>query len=1048
MNVIEKDAADPNFSVWVSASAGTGKTKILIDRVLRLLLAGRKNILCLTFTNAAANEMVNRINNMLGVWSICSNDELMQSLQKLLNTKPLEYHFIKARKLFGQLPTLSLTIQTIHAFCYRLIFNFPIEAGISLGCKLDDCSKLYTKVIDNLLNDQSIQVHLSTIATEINEDKLRDLLSSLLQNKIFDYDLKQIFIKLKSPEKCSDIPQSTVDNIKKLAEILDQGSKRDQNYSTMLTNWCNIPHDSRLDHLNDLVKVLIDTKSYEKKNISSIITKNTLKISPEAEGIIIKEQDVVLKIFEEFNSYQIATRTANLLYVFERFAAIYALEKKKNALLDYDDVITLTLRLITDPSYKDWILFNLESNIDHILVDEAQDNSSHQWQVITALCSEFFTGIGTTDEKRTIFIVGDVKQSIYRFQGANPILFSAMHEYLKQQNREKDWLSLGLNKSFRSTWPILLLADKLFNNFRQEISFLDNKIEHTPFRHDEQGYVEIWPLLPKENHERPIAFQINPQGEKNTNPNRMLAATIACRIHKWLDEGRILPAKNRHVEAKDIMILVRQRNILIDYLISELKKFNVPVLGRDYFRIMDYIAVQDLVTLAEFLLLPENDMALASILKSPLFDFTEEDLLNIAYDRKEESLWAMLKIYNQEASTYLDGLINISRNDSPLFLYTHVLSSTNKKRFAARLGTECLEVIDEFMNLLLQFEDEHVPSLQTFTQWIKDNNPEIKNDVETQHDAVRIMTIHKAKGLQAPIVFLVDTTSVPRSDDSIIFDEDGLPFWCGANTNAYCDQIKREKNKEDYNEYLRLLYVAMTRAEDELYVLGKEPAHSNSWYNLIKMQEGLYEKKYTNLYPMFKEEVEVLCINAKYPQIYKKRNYLDVAVTKVPQEFQQISEPNLKYTKNGTGIDRGKIMHKVLQYLPNIPNERREDWIRSYLNSMNINTNIQNDIANKIIAFNKKYSDLFTAKCKSEIAINGTVNNEVVSVRLDMLCLTEDKAIIIDYKSHRNPSPSIPEEIKQQMSCYKTLVQDIFPNKKVECMIIWLENLESIVLNF
>ncbi|GHM58923.1 MAG: DNA helicase [Candidatus Mesenet longicola] len=1031
---MDKTATDPNLSVWISASAGTGKTKILIDRVLKLLLAGKKNILCLTFTSAAANEMVDRINAVLGVWSTCSNDQLMKSLLSLFDSKLLHSHLLRARQLFGQLPILSLTIQTIHAFCYKLISNFPAEAGIALGYTLDDCSRLHTKVMSELLIDNSAQEYLSFIAAEIDEEKLKSLFLSLLQNKI--YDVEKVFLKLGSPKRCDEIPQATVENIKKLAEILNQGSKRDKKYSTVLMSWYNLPPDDRLDKLNSLIKILIDPKLLTKKNASSIITKNTLENFPEAKEIILKEQDIILKIFEELGSYQIATRTINLLNLFKRFTTLYLLEKKKNALLDYDDVITLALHLITDDKSRDWILFNLDSKIDHILVDEAQDNSSAQWQVIINLCAEFFAGIGTTDEKRTIFIIGDVKQSIYRFQGANPMLFNAMHEYLKEQSHKEDWLSLKLSQSFRSTGPILLLVDTLFNNFRQEISFLDERIEHIPFRKNDQGYVEIWPLLPKINNEKQIALQTSVQNQQN--PNRILAATLVYRINKWLKEGRILPAKNRHIEAKDIMILIRQRNILIDYLIGEFKKFNIPVLGRDCFKIMDYIAVQDLVALAEFLLLPENDMALACVLKSPLLNFTEEDLLSIAYNRKDKSLWTQLKTYNQQISVYLEDLINKSHNYSPLFLYTYILTFENKKKFAARLGKECLEVIDEFMNLLIQFEHK---SLQSFTEWIKENNPEIKNDINSEHEAVRIMTIHKAKGLQAPIVFLADTTSVPKSGDAIIFDEEGTPFWCGTNSNSYCNQIKEEKSREDYNEYLRLLYVAMTRAEDELYILGKEPMHNKSWYNLIKMQ--VYEKKYANLYPMFKEEVEVRSINRKYPQIYRKRDYLNVEPTEVPKhksDFEHIREERTQ-----EGIDRGKIIHKVLQHLSSVPNERREDWIRSYLSSMNLSVDIQNEITDKMISFYEKFSDLLTSECKTEVAINGVIDDEVVSIRLDMLCIAKDKVTIIDYKSHR--SPFLSEEIKQQMSRYRALVQDIFPNKKIECVIIWLEDLSVILLN-
>ncbi|MFP3030965.1 MAG: UvrD-helicase domain-containing protein, partial [Wolbachia sp.] len=643
-----------------------------------------------------------------------------------------------------------------------------------------------------------------------------------------------------------------------------------------------------------------------------------------------------------------------------------------------------------------------------------------------------------------------------------------------------------------STPEVLMLVDRIFNNFRAEISFNDNEIKHVPHRENDQGYIEIWPALPKCKEKEQRALQIPLTCRENyIIADRLLAQTIANRIHNWLNEGRILVAKDRHIEPRDIMVLVRQRNVLVDYIISELKKANVPVVGRDYFRIMDYIAVQDLIALAEFLLLQANDLALANALKSPLFNFTEDDLFNIAYDRKEHSLWERIQDYSMIIYSELNYLINLSRIESPLALFTHILR-TGKKKFAARLGLECFEVLDEFMNLVLQFEN---PSLQAFVQWIKENNPEIKNDMQSERNAVRIMTIHKSKGLQAPIVFLVDTNTVPRNSESIIFDGTEAPFWCGKNNNAYCDQVKREKKLEDYNEYLRLLYVALTRAEDELYILSKEPVQKGSWYDLITQYGEPYEKKQAYLQPIFKEKVEVLCVNANYPYIYKKRDYFDVPVISLPpnlsmsfqrpplssqrpplsfqcltlesskkegepasathssMSFQHVTlEPGEKKPVSGylddnkrstgmtDGYARGLIIHSILQYMPKIEKERRKNWVRKYLDNINISED-KDEIYSKILAFNEKYGYLFDLEGKSEITLSGTIDGKSVLVRLDRLCITQDKAIIIDYKSHRNVSVSSLNEIKKQMLIYKTLVQEIYPNKQVECVVIWVEDL-------
>ncbi len=1095
--LMRSNAINPNFSVWVNASAGTGKTKILIDRVLRLLLENKRNILCLTFTNAAANEMENRIHSILSKWAICSDSVLAADLEQLdffpmssqcvtLGSRKNKDYLTRARRLFSELENLGLTIQTIHAFCYKLISSFPIEAGIAPNCTLSECKELHSIIFNKVLHNETVQDDINLIATEIDENKLRDLLYTLcIKRSISANDSKYIKDKLSAPDEIHDLQSETIEHVERLAEILSEGSKRDQSYSAILYSTVIPVLDTGIQKkrtsvsysddtgikwndtkIENLAKVFLKSESHEKKSISSIATKSILEKFKDAEQIIESVQNVVFTHIRDMNSYQIFKRTSSLLGVFKVYVDLYNSEKSKNALLDYNDIINLATNLLSNPNYKDWILFNLDQKIDHILVDEAQDNSISQWKIITNLCDEFFAG---DDEKRTLFVVGDVKQSIYRFQGANPHLFNYMQQYFHTKTGGRDWISCQLEKSFRSTPEVLMLVDRIFNNFRAEISFNDNEIKHVPHRENDQGYIEIWPALPRRKEKEQQALQIPLTCKEGyTIADRLLAQTIANRIHNWLNEGRILVAKDRHIEPRDIMVLVRQRNVLVDYIISELKKANVPVVGRDYFRIMDYIAVQDLIALAEFLLLQANDLALANALRSPLFNFTEDDLFNIAYDHKEHSLWERIQDYSVVIYSELNYLINLSRTESPLALFTHILR-TGKKKFAARLGLECFEVLDEFMNLVLQFEN---PSLQAFVQWIKENNPEIKNDMQSERNAVRIMTIHKSKGLQAPIVFLVDTNTVPRNSESIIFDGTEVPFWCGKNNNAYCDQVKREKKLEDYNEYLRLLYVALTRAEDELYILSKEPVQKGSWYDLITQYGEPYEKKQRGLQPIFKEKVEVLCVNANYPYIYKKRDYFDIPVISLPpnlsMSFQRplssFQHPSLssqrpplssqcltlgsskKEGKSASatwmtdGYTRGLIIHSILQYMPKIEKERRKNWVRKYLD--NINTSEDKDeIYSKILAFNEKYGYLFDLEGKSEITLSGTIDGKSVLVRLDRLCITQDKAIIIDYKSHRNVSVSLLNEIKKQMLIYKTLVQEIYPNKQVECVVIWVEDL-------
>jgi len=476
--LMRKNAINPNFSVWVNASAGTGKTKILIDRVLRLLLENKRNILCLTFTNAAANEMENRIHSILSKWAICSESELIMDLEQLdllhlseesvsfqrvtlesrkkeewipvsstgmtkesagitegsRKNEALDRYLARARRLFSELENLGLTIQTIHAFCYKLISNFPIEAGIAPNCTLSECKELHSIIFNKVLNNETVQDDINLIATEIDENKLRDLLYTLcVKRSMSANDSKYIKDKLSAPDEIHDLQSETIEHVGRLAEILSEGSKRDQSYSEILYStvipsgiqkenmWIPVSRtgmtsglvDSSVTRWNDtkvenLAKVFLKSESHEKKSISSIATKSILEKFKDAEQIIESVQNAVFTHIRDMNSYQIFKRTSSLLGVFKVYVDLYNSEKSKNALLDYNDIINLATNLLSNPDYKDWILFNLDQKIDHILVDEAQDNSISQWKIITNLCDEFFV---VKNEKRSLIVVGDEKQS-------------------------------------------------------------------------------------------------------------------------------------------------------------------------------------------------------------------------------------------------------------------------------------------------------------------------------------------------------------------------------------------------------------------------------------------------------------------------------------------------------------------------------------------------------------------------------------------------------------------------------------------------------------
>ncbi|WP_255323870.1 UvrD-helicase domain-containing protein [Neoehrlichia mikurensis] len=855
MQNIVKTATNPNNEfIWISASAGTGKTKILTHRILRLLLTEKTKILCLTFTNAAAHEIKERVYKIASKWILMSQKELNLQLKEICYDDLDKKYYKNAQKLFFHIPN-SLTIQTIHSFCHSLIHIFQNETGISKNHTIKEISESYPKIFQKLLLEQNIKKHLEAISIESTENIIYNLVYKIINKK---FNKNYIY------EKYNDIALNTKFNhttqLCVLINILENGSIRDKKISYQLSEWYNLSQNNKLIKIKNYAKIFINLSNLENKPLSSIITKNTLKKFPQAEEIIIKEQENITKFIEQLDHYQIIHRTYHLIKIAEQFIDIYTKDKQCNRYIDYNDVIHLILHLVTNFYYKDWILFQLDHKINHILIDEAQDNSLEQWEIIKQLCNEFFSGTGTINEKRTLFVVGDIKQSIYSFQNARPDYFYPMCQYFA--NKSSNPIIIKLNVSFRSSQPILTLVDKIFNNFQEQVSFEKCKIEHIAHRKKDYGYVELWPLPITSTQTRKISAW-NQLHIKSNNHNQQLASTIAHKIYSWISTKRTLISKHRPITAGDILILLRHRNTFIDYMIEELGKFNIPVSGRDKFNIMDHIVIKDLVNLGEFLLLQKNDISLANLLKSPIFEFTEEQLFKLSYSRQHKYLWNMLQLNFPEISNYLKQLINISRHHSPLNLYHYILSK-HKQQFIKYIGQSSIEVIDEFVNLLVKFETDNISSLESFIHWIKHTNPEIKRDLSTVNNAVRIMTVHNAKGIQSPIVFLTDTTSIPKSDSQIIFDEQNTPFWCCDNFNYQLSILKHKKDLEEYNEYIRLLYVALTRAEDELYITGTNYPQNKSWYNIISSVSNVYTKKFIELFPMFTNKVEALCIEQQF----------------------------------------------------------------------------------------------------------------------------------------------------------------------------------------
>ena len=854
-----RTATDPSKEfVWISASAGTGKTRMLVHRVIRLLMSEQENILCLTFTNAAAHEIKERIFNITKEWLLLADDKLADILKANYYQDASPLLCRRARNLFFKLPRI-LKVQTVHSFCKSIVTSFPIETEVASNFLVRDLSESYPSIFSQLLHDFSaIGTHLEQVACELKESTLFDLIYKIIRKRCDFYPVPEIIPCHLKPDAlhCPN----------EILRALENGGIRDRNICCKLRSWNDSNNRTHKD-IEKYLQIFICIKSFEKKEISSIVSKKTLQSFPHIEKLIAGEQERLLEFAEQYYTHRISKRTFHIMHVVNHCVAIYNDNKNLHNFISYDDIIRTTQKLLSSTDHKDWVLFCLDNNINHILVDESQDNSLEQWSIIAQLCSEFFSGLSSNTNKRSLFVVGDVKQSIYGFQNARPDYFHLMCQYFTAKSPEA--VTIQLSDSFRSTPPILNLVDKVFNTLREQVSFQSKEIKHNSQRVHDSGYVEIWPILPTEQQKKHNAWDTIDNSKElscgnNTENNLLLAKTMSNIICSWLEDRRLLTARNRPVEAGDILILVRQRSSFVDHMISELKRKNVAVADRDRFHIMEYPAIKDLVNLGEFLLLPSNDMALATLLKSPILQYTDDILLEIKQDNTEAcSLWDRLQKFApmKHVAAYLSSLITMSKTNSPLDLYLFVLLQ-HKEKFILRFGTTADTVIEEFINLLIEYGSSNTNTLETFIHWIKNTSHVAKSETGVHKNVVRIMTVHGAKGMQAPIVFLPDTTSVPKCDLQVVFDEQNSPLWCANDTNSLCKKLRTAKKQEEYNEYLRLLYVAMTRAEDELYIAGAGTANSKSWYKIISEAcTESFKRKQSTLQPLFSDLTEVMYID-------------------------------------------------------------------------------------------------------------------------------------------------------------------------------------------
>jgi len=1098
---VQVQAADPDVSAFVAANAGSGKTYVLAQRVINLLLRGvdPAKILCITFTKTAAANMANEVFKRLAAWTALSDAALDKAIQASTGRKPDAGERARARRLFASaLETPGgLKVQTIHAFCTRLLHQFPFEADVAARFSvLDEAAT--TQLLDQLTlgvlleaaakPESTLGQALASAIVVAADQTFKDVIGDAIRERdviaawlaragSIDAAISELSdafgISAQDSQEaiCLECESAGLSSKEwtRLAALFSKGRKFDQYQSA---RWARAAASGWPDAIDDYLSIFLRDEDATPKGDAYLMGKELRAEHPALWARLDAERARAESYSRRLRALRARDRSAALITIAAEVISRYAKEKDRRALLDYDDLIDKTLDLFARSSAA-WVLYKLDLGIDHVLIDEAQDTSPKQWDIVRTIVSEFIPGGARPNVKRTVFAVGDEKQSIFSFQGAAPLAFDAMRrEFARQFDApELGWRYLRFHHSFRSGEAVLGSVDRVFalREIYESITSDEAGVPpHMSLPDAAPGLVELWPLIKPAERREIEGWDAPFDTESEESPRVKLAQRIARHVKLWMARGR---------KAGDVLVLVRQRGPLFEAIIRALKNAGIPVAGADRLVLTEHIAVMDLTALADCLLLPDDDLALASVLKSPLFGLSEEQLFELAWNR-DGSLRASLrgKPAFAEVNRALDEFAAAARKLTPFGFFAHVLGARRgRAKFLARLGAEANDALDEFLNLALDYETHETPSLQGFVRWLRAAQSEVKRDMEMVRDEVRVMTVHGAKGLEAHTVILADTTTPPTGprDPRLLTLDNGALVWAtarGDDVGVMAD-ARAQAQIDARNEYRRLLYVAMTRAKERLVIAGTQGRNKTPdgcWYELVDsaLSGGCVSE------PADDGEGEVLR--------FRKQEEEPAAAetTPVPETAQSIAAPDWLTApassviagvrtvtpssaedeaarppatgSRAAALLRGSLTHRLLQSLPDIAQDHRAAAAAEFLGRAGsaLPAAERARLATQAMGVleARRFSELFAPGSRAEVPIVGrlSLGGETIRVagQVDRLAVTQEAVLIADFKTNR-PAPRRIEEVPpayvSQLALYRAVLTKLYPDKRVRAALIWTE---------
>ena len=1125
-------AADPGRSVWLSASAGTGKTQVLSARVLRLLLQPGiepGSILCLTFTKAGAAEMATRVNARLAKWVRMDPTSLARDLQAI-GAKVDPETQARARTLFTRVldcPGGGLRIDTIHAFAQYLLAAFPEEAGLEPGTvAMDDRTRevLARKVLTDLVTqaDEDDRSALSMLSLRLSPDgakawlmacaKARELWAepggwrSPMRPQVLQLlGLPSDFEEADLAGECADGAFDTGSLRACLATLRDWNTKSGHAAADPLEAWLAADPEERLATLACFNGSLLVADGSKPKNLT-----NLAKRDPAYEGQVAAVQTCLHAIREKQALLALAEYLAPALELGRRFAHLWDEAKRSRGLVDFDDQIARAAKLLGNSEMAQWIGYKLDRAFDHILVDEAQDTNDSQWAIIDALTQDFFDGLGAAGARlRTIFVVGDYKQAIFGFQGTEPRLFVEKRgEYdarinaaianareLADRTRSDPLVplspleKLGLARNFRSSQTILDFVDRAVAHVGVEAMGMAGETVHHQGE-DRPGRVTLWAPIRADEGDDPEAVEEDGAETWLPAPERRMADRIAAQVKAWLQEGHALTkGGKRRATPGDIMILVRKRRALAGLIVARLHAAGVPVAGVDRLRLGAPLAVKDLLAALRFAAQPRDSLSLANLLVSPLGGWSQGDLLAHAVREKGVTLWDHIRRSDAplclQTADRLRALLARVDYEPTQALLNWLLTGPwdGRRKLVARLGREANDPIDELVGAAFAYSAEHTPSLQGFLNWFDASDEELKREAAGGGDAVRVLTAHGSKGLQAPIVILADATGnpdrgPPRAGELATADGrpvplPSLPKEARAGPVREAEEAKAARERE---EHWRLMYVAMTRAEEALYIGGAllpsdKDVPEASWYAQAAALFANDDGSEPLSDPIWGARHDLgLLANEPVPQAKAdhaaSRQSLPDWATRPPADEPTPPRPLAPsaagddlspnppgLAQTGDAARRGTLIHRLLERLPDVPPDQRAERASQWLDGQasDLSPEMRAQMVAQAIAVldHPDFAALFAPGALAEVSLAATVEGQVVTGKLDRLCVGEEEVLVVDYKTTRRPAQSteqVPAATLRQMSAYSHALAAIYPGRRIRAALLYTHGPHLIAL--